>query len=338
MARNSQVSRIYKILNILEASRYGMSASDITARLADRGFEVTKRTVYRDLEALKAAGFPLDEKGRDSDNGAQWTLENTTKLSHYLVLNSRELMALYLARGMLSPLKETPFFDDLTSTFNKIEEKLGDKGQNFLSEMSSELKFEAGPKWGLGLDPDIIDTIRSACTERHQLKINYSSNNSKTVRDRILGPHFLYFSKGSLYLVAEDLEERKNKVFSLTRVNKAQMLAESYKAEELDASDFFEGSFGVFQSTDILDIELEFSYPVSTYIKEKRWHKSQQLVCLENDKVLLKLELSINPEFVHWVLGFGGDVKVIKPESLKEEILAKTRDIIEVYKEIKKVS
>ena len=32
------------------------------------------------------------------------------------------------------------------------------------------------------------------------------------------------------------------------------MLAESYEAEELDASDFFEGSFGVFQSTDILDI------------------------------------------------------------------------------------
>ena len=32
-------------------------------------FEVTKRTVYRDLEALKAAGFPLDEKGKDTENG-----------------------------------------------------------------------------------------------------------------------------------------------------------------------------------------------------------------------------------------------------------------------------
>ena len=134
-------------------------------------------------------------KSIDSDKGAQWILESTTKLSHYLVLNSRELMASYLARGMLSPLKETPFFDDLTSTFNKIEEKLSDRGQNFLSEMSTELKFEAGPKWGLGLDPDIIDTIRSACTERHQLKINYSSNNSKTVRDRILDRTFYIFQR-----------------------------------------------------------------------------------------------------------------------------------------------
>ena len=154
--RNAQVSRIYKILNILEGAPHGLSVSDLCDRLHDRGFEVGKRTVYRDLDALRSAGFPLNEKGKDDVNGTRWTLEKTTKVSHYLVLSARELIALYLAKGMLSPLKETPFFDDLNNTFSKIEEKLTGKGQSFLDEVSNDFHFEPGPKWGLGLNPDEI--------------------------------------------------------------------------------------------------------------------------------------------------------------------------------------
>ena len=258
-------------------------------------------------------------------------MEKTTKVSHYLVLNSRELLALYLARSMLSPLKETPFFDDLRTTFNKIEEKLSSKGKDYLDEVSTELHFEPGPRWGLGLDPDVIETVRSACSERQKLKINYKSNNSKTVRDRILGPQFLYFSKGALYLVAEDLESNTNKVFSLTRINTAEMLDEEYTGEQVDVSKYFDGSFGVFQTDQIEDIELEFKHPISEYIRERKWHSSQRIVNLDQGRITLKLELGITPELVQWVLGFGANVKVMKPESLKEEIIEGASDILDVY-------
>nr|MBP7864181.1 HTH domain-containing protein [bacterium] len=111
--RNSQVVRIYKLITILEGAPHGLSISDLTTRLNDRGFEVDKRTIYRDLDALKAAGFPLEERGKTEDQGTRWTLERSIKVSKALVLNARELLALYLARSALIPLKETPFFTDL---------------------------------------------------------------------------------------------------------------------------------------------------------------------------------------------------------------------------------
>lgn len=333
--RNAQVSRIYKILNILEGAPHGLSVSDLCDRLHDRGFEVGKRTVYRDLDALRSAGFPLNEKGKDDVNGTRWTLEKTTKVSHYLVLSARELIALYLARGMLSPLKETPFFEDLTTTFSKIEEKLTGKGQSFLDEVSNDFHFEPGPKWGLGLNPDVIETVRAACTERHQLKVNYSSTNSQSTRDRVLGPHFLYFAKGSLYLVAEDLGDGKNKIFSVPRVNNAEMLDVPYDGESVDPENYFDTAFGIYHASEPVQIKLEFSHPVSTFIRERRWHHSQRVIAKENDKIELQLEVGITPELVQWILGYGPSVKVLGPDSLKSEVKEQAQKTLQIYQDLK---
>ncbi len=73
--RNAQVARIYRILSLLEGTPQGLSASEIRQRLAERDFEVSKRTVYRDLEALSDAGFPLFPSEQCSDESAtRWVL------------------------------------------------------------------------------------------------------------------------------------------------------------------------------------------------------------------------------------------------------------------------
>lgn len=238
---------------------------------------------------------------------------------------------------MLSPLKETPFFDDLNTTFSKIEEKLTGKGQSFLDEVSNDFHFEPGPKWGLGLNPDIIETIRAACTERHKLKVNYSSTNSQTTRDRILGPHFLYFAKGSLYLVAEDLRDGKNKIFSMPRVNNAEMLDETYEGESVDPANYFETAFGIYHADEPVSIALEFSPPISTYVRERKWHHSQRLISKPNEKIELHMEVGMTPELIQWVLGFGPNVKVVSPSQLTDKIREQALKTIELYEKPRSV-
>jgi|GEM_PF-3539200 len=48
--RNMQVARIFQVLTILQSSRNGKSVTEIEVALIDRGFEVQKRTVYRDID------------------------------------------------------------------------------------------------------------------------------------------------------------------------------------------------------------------------------------------------------------------------------------------------
>ncbi len=333
--RNAQVSRLYKILSVMEGAPHGLTASDLVARLHDWGFEVTKRTVYRDLEALRAAGFPLDERGKSDEQGTRWTLERNARVTQYLVLNVRELFALYLARSVILPFKDTPFYEDLNSTFKKIDEKLGVKGQEFLNEIEQDFHFEPGPRWGLGLDPDTVETLRAACTDRQLVSMTYNSASSGETGKRTVGPHFLYFAKGSLYFVGEDLGDNVVKVFSVPRISAAEMTQQPYNGTAVDPENYFASSFGVYRGESPQPIHLHFNPQIASFVKERRWHASQRIIVRERGHIEFHLEVAITPELVQWILGFGSHVKVVGPKDLAARVMDEAQNIVEQYQGLK---
>lgn len=338
--RNAQVSRIYAILNLLEGSPQGLTVAEITARMKDRSHSASKRTIYRDLEALNAAGFPLfpAEDGSADTSAARWVLEKTARINQYLVLSPRELVGLYLARQVLAPLRDTPFFADLEQLFHKIEDKLGSKSREHLHELSNDIHFEPGPLWGLGVDPIVLETVRSACAEGQVINCVYASVNSRTKKHRKLGPHYLYFAKGSLYLVAEEIETKVVKTFSLPRMSEAEMLDELYEGTKSDPEEHFKDSFGIFRGENPLDISLQFSRELSSFIKERSWHPSQRIIAKGDGIVEMHLHVALTPELKQWILGFGSQVTVLAPIALKDGIQTEARKLVDLYSSKLKVA
>lgn len=333
--RNSQVSRIYRILTLLESSRQGLTVKAIHEKIRDHD-EVTDRTVRRDLEALEAAGFPLERETNPKDEGLGdlYSIKNSVRVAKHLTLSSRELFALYLTRGVLTPLKDTAVFGDLEKVFNKIEGLLTIQAREHLSELMDEIKFEPGPKWGLGIDPDLLETILAACSNQQVVELLYQSALKGERRRRKLGPHFLYFAKGTVYMVAEDLEQRGSepKIFSLARSSDAVMTDEAYDKAQLDPEQYFKGSFGVYKANGVEQIELHFKPQASSYVVERAWHPSQRLVRNSDGSVTLHLEVGTTPDLVQFILGFGDGVEVKKPEALKSSVAAAARRVAELYK------
>ena len=331
MARNTQISRIYALLDLLDGSPSGFTVSELHEKAATRGHKVGKRTIYRDLEALSQSGFPLFPEGEDEAT-TRWRLERQTKINQSLVMNARELFALYLARGALLPLKETPFYQDLHSIFQKLEQKLGTKQTEYLDSLQMELKFEPSPQWGLGLNPDILETVRVACSEGHVIECTYYSVNSKKESTRKLGPHYLYYARGGLYLVAEDLEVRKVKVFAMPRMKQASMCDEEYKGEIQTPEEFFDGAFSVYSGSGSKEVIIEFDEDISQYVSERKWHQSQRLVNKDHGKVRVTFEVAETPELVAWILGFGPSAKVMSPDTLAEKVAVMAMKTTELYK------
>ncbi len=331
--RNGQVSRIYALLDILEGAPQGLTVNELTARVNERGHEAGKRTVYRDLDALNDAGFPLFPKGDAEDtNATKWVLERLTKVNEHFVLSSRELLALYLARGLLIPLKDTPFYADLDSIFKKIEGRIGTKSQDYFNELNSEFQFEPGPRWGLGIDPDLLETVRACCAEKQLLEVTYASANGGDKRPRRLGPQFLYFAKGSLYLVAEDMEKSGVKVFSVPRMTEAKMLDEEYEGEPVDPQTYFQGTFGVFKAGPPVKVTIHFSPLIAPFVRERRWHETQGVVALADGSIQLGIEVAVTPELVQWVLGFGENATVMEPMELRHKVIESAGKVLEKYK------
>ena len=108
MSRGDQLGRQWKLLQLLISAAAGKTASELAAQLA-----CNPRTVYRDLEALQLAGFPLYNEyvaGRHV-----WTVLETFKRQIPVPCSLPELMALYFSRDMLKWLHDTVFYEALES-------------------------------------------------------------------------------------------------------------------------------------------------------------------------------------------------------------------------------
>jgi len=124
MARNEQLIRQHKILQILERVRYGKMISELRDELVDElGLSsLHTRSVRRDLEALQAAG--VDVAVHDENRGKVWKLGTRAKATHKITASASELIALSLGRDLMYPLAGTPFWIGIESFWNKLQEEL----------------------------------------------------------------------------------------------------------------------------------------------------------------------------------------------------------------------
>ena len=103
--------------------------------------------------------------------------------------------------------------------------------------------------------------------------------------------------------------------------------------EGFDISKEVDLSFGIWHNTGAPEeYELLFDSSLANYILEREWHKDQQMEQREDGSVYLKFASNQKKQILSWVLGFGPAVKVLAPESLRDEIRANAEKILEKYK------
>ena len=89
--------------------------------------------------------------------------------------------------------------------------------------------------------------------------------------------------------------------------------------------------FGITENLDkkVYDIEIEFTELTGTFVKNQFWHPSQQFEKLENGNLIMKINCGINRELVGWIFQWMSNVRVVKPQMLKDLVLAKYKEIIQ---------
>ena len=90
-------------------------------------------------------------------------------------------------------------------------------------------------------------------------------------------------------------------------------------------------SFGVRSAEGEFTIRIQFNEFVADYIREKKWHPSQQLVELHNGGVELQLKLSSLVEVQRWILGWADSATVLEPPELAAAVRTSARRILENY-------
>ena len=88
-------------------------------------------------------------------------------------------------------------------------------------------------------------------------------------------------------------------------------------------------SFGVHSGEGEFEVVIRFNTRVADFIREKRWHESQELRQLKNGDVELKLKLSSLVEIERWVLSWGGDAKAQATRTVAEAVRSSANKILQ---------
>ena len=328
----AEIDNLHIIINILNDNNIEYTYRELhTSACNDKKYSVnsdrqTRRYVWKLIE------FGYDIKIMTSSNPHKVKMVKKPKDNPFTILQFKELQSLFLMKNLTSAFTFTPFYHNLLNIFQIIDSNLTDKQKKKIKELSSDFNFENPFPWVLNRNEEILSTIQKACKERLQLKIIYDSANTNTRQERIIGPHFLRFAQHTLYLLAEDIENKKNFTFSILRIKKVESLNKKFTSQRIDANKYYKHSFGIIKGKGPAQkIIIKVSNAISPYIGERTWHPTQKIRKNDDGSILIEFKLNLTNELDQWILRFGADLEVLEPPELKARITQKILNMSQRY-------
>jgi predicted DNA-binding transcriptional regulator YafY len=326
MARGEQLGRQWRIIQTLIASRKGISVSDLA-----RDLECHPRTVYRDLEALEIAGFPVFTEKRGAKN--IWRIMDSARQHTSVPFTLLELMALYFSRGMLKILEDTVFYDALESLFKKIKATIAPEMAAYLKGVQDSLIVGQKPIKHYGQYKETIQAVNQALLHPKRLKIAYYTMSRNTLTERMVSPYKLWFFDGTFYLIGYCHLRKEIRTFALDRIQAIEASELAFRpSKDLDIDGFMRASFGVFQGEKTV-VRIHFSKAIAGYVREKNWHATQKIQSQADGSIIYSAEVAGTQEIKYWILKWGAQAKVLAPQHLAREIEQEATMILSKYQQ-----
>lgn len=322
--RGDQLSRQWRLVQRLARSRYGAGLDALADEL-----ECTRRTVYRDLDALMFAGFPVTSEKRDGR--VYYRLLESYELGD-APFTADELLALAFGEDLLRSLEGTVFHDSVRSALQKIRASLGPEGTAFLERLRESFRVLPGPHKRYGEVSEVIRTLNEAVLERHSVDMEYRTGRTGRVSERRLDPYRVWYRAGGLYVIGHDHRSGELRTFAVDRIQEARPTGTGFEVPEgFDFDALTASAFGVVAEPPVA-VRIRFEPRWALYVEEHTWHPSQETRRLPDDGVELTMEVGAGDELRGWVLSFGTGAEVLEPADLRAEVRAELEGALGRYR------
>ena len=298
----SRSDRLLELVHLL-GGRRARSLQEIVDH-----FEISERTAYRDLADLQRREIPLyrDEHGYKLVEGA--TLRP-------LNLTAEERALLRLALGNPA-LRERPLLARRLST---LEAKL-DAVTRAAEEMPEALALAGLERTG-DIPPGALETLERAVASRRRAEILYASLSGRTRRWRAVDPYAMFHRDGAWYVAGHCHVNDEPRTFRLDRVADARLTSTTFTRPSGFSLDvYLAGAWSVFRGPDLHEVILHFPPHLAPLVQRAELHPSQEVQELEEGACEYRVRLSHLDEIARWVVGFGGEVRVVEPEELQRRV------------------
>jgi predicted DNA-binding transcriptional regulator YafY len=296
---------------VLELQARGLQRAEDLAST----FETSKRTIYRDIQALSEAGVPLV-----SVPGQGYSLVEGYFLPP-LTFSADEATMLLLGSDFVAQNFDAQYRAAAKSAGRKIEAVLPQAQRDEVHYLRSNIRFVAGHAMRNPSQQDMMAQLRRAILGYHRVRIRYyarsspdeaNANGAATVR--IVDPYALVHISGAWYLIGHCHLRRDVRNFRLNRIEHLELLNETFTRPpgfKVDSRERDE------QRTVV--IRALFDDQAARWAQESNFFfvVSEEIT---QDGLLMTLTVRQEEEALSWLLSWGGHVRVLEPETLRKRI------------------
>ncbi|WP_258296063.1 helix-turn-helix transcriptional regulator [Paenibacillus peoriae] len=284
-------------------------------------YHISKSTALRDINSLEQLGMPIfSEHGR---HGRYGILKN--RLLSPIIFTMDEVYALYFAMLTLEAYQSTPFHLSVNQLNEKFEHCLSKIQINQIHKMKKVLQFEIYQHNHVSR---YLDKILTSILNESTCKVKYVKNNQKK-------SYYIQFFKisakfGQWYATGIELNTNKYRVFRCDRIT---FIEEEASNSRFSIDELLSRSLEMYQSEKSIDFEVE----ILEQAKDIFYKEHYPSMKIENgDKTVIKG--FYNPgeeEFIaQYLMRYGHYVISVKPESLRQMIQDKVKNLLHHYQKL----
>lgn len=305
------------VLELQRRRRSYYRAEDLAAH-----FEVSKRTIYRDVQALCEAGVPIVAADRQG-----YALVDGYFLPP-LHLTTDEALILALGSDVMATNFDNDYRTAAQSAYRKIDAVLGASLRSQVDHLKQGLRFSATQSLE-ARELNLLRILRQAVAAHRQIRIRYVRQDVEAAEpiqtERIVEPHQLTRLANDWYLAGYCHLRQATRVFRLARIDQVTVLDRTFEPAEhrIDQPD---------QCTSAsLFVQVLFPAEIARLVREP-----PQCMLLEQEETAEGVQMTLlaqsDQDIVRWLLSWGGDVRVVEPVWLQALLISHAEQMLRTYR------
>jgi predicted DNA-binding transcriptional regulator YafY len=313
----NRIDRLVAILIHLQSKKV------VTAReIADR-FEISQRTVYRDIRALEEAGVPLG-----SEAGVGYFIHHGYHIPPVMFTRD-EAAAMLTAEKMMEKLTDNSMVNQYSSAMFKIKSVLRSAEKEYLEKLDAHIYVLQPPSFTQNLYPgNYLSLVQQALANKNILEIEYYSASDKNFTKRNVEPLGLCFYGNRWHLIAFCMLRDDYRDFRIDRIRKMNSSDIYFTRNHISIKEYFSS---LDRNKNLKSVVIKFSTETAKELYEQKFYYG----FIGESKVGKFVEMTFLVDsyewIAYWLLVLGNKAAVKEPAGLRDFIQQKVELLSKYY-------